>query len=196
MAGGTQNTEESGGPESRSRRQLPGSPGVLGKSRQSRPLLCSPIPTQPKGSQERKIEVPPKLASSQATPGVLDRELLPGEEQSRGTVTERDPMMSRSLHSPPDPCHTLSLLPSCPSLPRASLPSSQDAFSVLPACPRHGSDRQQPGCALWVGLLGSLPGTLGAPPGSLLKSGGGTLVVGKAFESAKLLVGMWEEQAE
>lgn len=155
VAGGTQSIEESGGPESRSRRQLPGSPGVLGKSRQSRPLLCSLIRTQPKGSQERKIEVPPKLASFQRDSGCAGPGTFAGrEEPSRGTFMQRD----RTLGPHSTQTHCLFSLRAL-SCPRPSLPSSQGASSVLPAHPRGGGGRGSSlaahfGSVSWVAYQG------------------------------------------
>lgn len=189
MAGVTQSTEESRGPESRSRQQLPSSPGVLGKSRQSCPLLRFLIRTQPKGSQGRKTEVPPKVASSQRHSGCAGPRTFAGlEEQSLGTSLQRDRTMSPLFY-----LHTLSLSLLVFLCPRVSLPNSQDASSVLPLRPRGGRGRGSILAAHFgsLGLLGGLPGTSGPhsvslPPPNLTalwkSDGGGTLMVGRPLE--------------
>lgn len=147
VAGVTQSTEESRGPESRSRQQLPSSPGVLGKSRQSCPLLRFLIRIQPKGSQGRKTEVPPKVASSQRHSGCAGPRTFAGlEEQSLGTSLQRDRTMSPLFY-----LHTLSLFPSCLSLSQ-SIPPKLPGCLLCPPIASQGRQRQRqyPGCALWV----------------------------------------------
>lgn len=146
-AGVTQSTEESRDPESRSRQQLPSSPGVLGKSWQSRPLLRYLFRTQPKGSQERKTEVPAKVASSQSHSGCDGPGTFTGhEEQSLSTFLQRDLNMSPLFH-----LHTLSLFPPCLSLP-PEYPSQPPGYPLCPPIAFQGwqQQRQYAGCALWV----------------------------------------------
>lgn len=181
-AGVTQSTEESRGPESRSRQQLPSSSGVLGKSRQSRPLLRSLIRTQHKGSQERKKRGPTKGGLLPAPLGCAGPGTFAGrEEQSLDRFLQRDEAMSPLFHLHIVSSPFLSFFaPDYPSQAPRMPPLS--SHCVLAA--HFGS----------LSLLGGLPGTSGIAPASLLPSnlaalwkseGGGTLVAGKAFGSAK-----------